>query len=90
MPAADRAAACGGARLKPLSLAVTVGDRSISEVCDLSIGESAEFLKSLELSDDARIPRRLALSSLCSDLRMPQGLPLGFTFNSRQRASISA
>ena len=35
---------CGGARLKPASLAVTVGDQNISEVCDLSIGESAKFL----------------------------------------------
>ena len=36
--------ACGGARLKPSSLAVTIGGQSISAVCDLSIGEAAEFL----------------------------------------------
>src|SRR6185503_11800132 len=28
---------CGGARLKPASLAVTVGGKNISEVCDLAI-----------------------------------------------------
>ncbi len=33
--------ACNGARLKPASLAVTVNDRNISEVCELAIGESA-------------------------------------------------
>ncbi len=36
--------ACGGARLKPATLAVTINDRNIGEVCDLSIGESAKFL----------------------------------------------
>ena len=47
--------ACGGARLKPATLAVTVNDRNISEVCDLSIGESAKFLAGLELSERDRL-----------------------------------
>ena len=47
--------ACGGARLKPATLAVTINDRNISEVCDLSIGESAKFLAGLELSERDRL-----------------------------------
>ena len=47
--------ACGGARLKPFSLAVTVGGQNIAEVCDLSIGESAKFLAALELSERDRL-----------------------------------
>ena len=47
--------ACGGARLKPASLAVTVGGRHISEVCDLAIGESSKFLAALELSERDRL-----------------------------------
>jgi excinuclease ABC subunit A len=47
--------ACGGARLKPATLAVTVGGRNIAEVCDLSIGESAKFLVALELSERDRL-----------------------------------
>jgi excinuclease ABC subunit A len=43
--------ACAGARLKPATLAVTVNDRHISDVCDMSIAESAAFLSSLVLSD---------------------------------------
>lgn len=51
---------CEGARLKPSSLAVTVNDRHISAVCDMSIGESAEFLSGLVLSDrDAMIAERI-------------------------------
>ncbi|MGA9278910.1 excinuclease ABC subunit UvrA [Ilumatobacter sp.] len=47
--------ACGGARLKPATLAITINDRNISEVCDMSIGESAKFLAALELSERDRL-----------------------------------
>ena len=42
--------ACQGSRLKPVSLAVTMGGKSIAEVCALPINESAAFLRELELS----------------------------------------
>jgi excinuclease ABC subunit A len=41
---------CHGARLKPVSLAVTLGGRSIAEVASLPIGGCADFLRTLELS----------------------------------------
>jgi excinuclease ABC subunit A len=47
--------ACDGARLKPLSLAVTVDGRNIAELCDLSIGEAAKVLSELELSERDRM-----------------------------------
>jgi excinuclease ABC subunit A len=51
---------CGGARLKPASLAVTINDKNISEVSDMSIDESAKFLGSLVLSDrDTMIAERV-------------------------------
>jgi excinuclease ABC subunit A len=43
--------ACHGARLKPESLAVTVGGRNIYELCSLSIGNAVEEMATLELSD---------------------------------------
>ncbi len=52
--------ACGGARLKPVSLAVTVGGRSIAEIAGLPIGEAAEFLLGLRLDGrDAQIAERV-------------------------------
>ncbi|MCW2522441.1 MAG: excinuclease subunit, partial [Frankiales bacterium] len=42
---------CGGTRLKPEILAVTLAGRSIAEVCALSIGEAAQFLRSLRLNE---------------------------------------
>lgn len=40
---------CGGSRLKPEVLAVTVGGISIAELCDMSIEDSKAFLDDLEL-----------------------------------------
>ena len=42
---------CKGARLKPESLAVTVGGRNIFELCSLSIANAVEAMSTLELSD---------------------------------------
>jgi excinuclease ABC subunit A len=42
---------CHGSRLKPISLAVTVDGRSISDYCALPIGELAKLLLGLELSE---------------------------------------
>ena len=50
---------CGGARLKPETLAVTINDRNIAEVCDLSIGEAAKFLAAPR-ADRARADDRRA------------------------------
>ena len=51
---------CEGARLKPSTLAVTINNKHIAEVCDMSIGDSAEFLAGLTLSDrDAMIAERV-------------------------------
>ncbi|HEY2176169.1 MAG TPA: excinuclease ABC subunit UvrA [Mycobacteriales bacterium] len=47
--------ACGGARLKPVVLAVTLGDRSIAEISAMSISELADFLGGIELSDRERL-----------------------------------
>ena len=51
---------CRGARLKPVSLAVTVDGRSIAELCALPVGELAKLLLTLELSDrDQQIAARI-------------------------------
>ena len=51
---------CKGARLKPEVLAVTVGDKSIAEICELSIADCATFLKSISLnSREAQIAERV-------------------------------
>jgi excinuclease ABC subunit A len=52
--------ACHGARLKPASLAVTVGGINIHELGEMSIARTAEFLANLELSErDLMIAERV-------------------------------
>ncbi|CAA9217725.1 MAG: Excinuclease ABC subunit A [uncultured Acidimicrobiales bacterium] len=46
---------CGGARLKPESLAVTVDGRSIHDVCVMPIRDAAEVLAAIELSERDRM-----------------------------------
>ena len=47
---------CAGQRLKPSVLAVRINDRSIAEVCSLTIDEAVNFFKSLKLNKrDAKI-----------------------------------
>jgi excinuclease ABC subunit A len=45
---------CEGSRLKPESLAVLVGGRSIADICRLPIRECDEFLRSVDLTDRER------------------------------------
>jgi excinuclease ABC subunit A len=53
-------AACGGARLKPLVLAVALGGRSIAQVAELPISECARFLSELDLPPrEAQIAARV-------------------------------
>ncbi len=43
--------ACGGQRLKPAALAVTVGDKNIYEITSMSIGDLQTFLSEMNLSE---------------------------------------
>ena len=62
---------CGGARLKPVSLAVTVNGRSIGELCALPIGELATTLPALRLSQrDQQIS-----GPILAEVATPAGLP---------------
>jgi len=45
---------CGGARLKPESLAVHIGGQSISQICGLAIADCAKFLAEVEFTSRER------------------------------------
>jgi len=53
-------AVCGGARLRPQSLAVTVGGCSIGDVGGMSIGQALAFFESLEPRDGTDLPAQIA------------------------------
>ncbi|WP_440099105.1 excinuclease ABC subunit UvrA [Streptosporangium sp. H16] len=77
--------ACEGARLKPVSLAVTVDGRSIADVSSMSIGDCAEFLAGLKLSDrDMHIAERVVKEI---NARMGFLLDVGLDYLTMDRAS---
>ena len=79
--------ACHGARLKPISLAVTVDGRSIADYCALPIGELAKLLLSLELSDrDKQIAGRILKEV---NARLGFLLDVGLDYLSLDRASAT-
>ncbi|MBM7800237.1 excinuclease ABC subunit A [Microlunatus panaciterrae] len=80
---------CRGARLKPTSLAVTVGDRNIAEVSAMSIDEAARFLSGLELSDRERQIAERVLKEINERLRFLLDVGLDYLSLSRPTASLS-
>ena len=81
--------ACGGARLKPVSLAVTLAGRSIAEIAALPIGDAAAFLADLELSDrDATIAARV-LKEVNERLRFLTDVGLHYLSLDRPAATLA-
>src|SRR5262249_4756844 len=81
--------ACGGARLKPSSLAVTIGDRNISEVCDLSIADSAIFLVGLELSERERMISERVIKEINARMSFLLDVGLDYLTVSRSAATLA-
>ncbi len=80
---------CGGARLKPEVLAVTVGGRNIAELCSLSVGEAATELASLELTDRQRFIAERVLKEINARLRFLIDVGLDYLSLSRSAGSLS-
>ncbi|HEY0237354.1 MAG TPA: excinuclease ABC subunit UvrA, partial [Friedmanniella sp.] len=80
---------CKGARLKPTSLAVTLGGLNISEIAALSIDEAARFLREIELNDrELQIAERV-LKEINERLRFLLDVGLDYLSLSRPTASLS-
>jgi excinuclease ABC subunit A len=81
--------ACEGARLRPATLAVTINDRNIAEVCDLSIGESAKFLAGLELSERDRMIAERVTKEINARLGFLLDVGLDYLTLSRSAATLA-
>ena len=80
---------CHGARLKPEILAVTVGQKSINEVCDLSCKEALAFFEALELSDRQRFIAGPVVKEVVARLRFLVNVGLDYLTLSRAAATLS-
>jgi excinuclease ABC subunit A len=82
-------AACGGARLKPEVLAVTLDGRSIAEVCNLSVGECAELLAALTLTDRQKLIAERVLKEINARLRFLVDVGLDYLSLDRPAGTLS-
>jgi excinuclease ABC subunit A len=78
---------CGGARLKPVSLAVTVDSKSIADLCGQPIGELAKNLLNLDLSERDMQIARLILKEV--NARLGFLLDVGLDYLTLDRASAT-
>jgi len=69
---------CGGARLKPESLAVKVAGQNIAQVSALSIGECSRFFEQLKLSEREQTIARQILKELKTRLGFLIGVGLDY------------
>src|SRR6476619_2095065 len=80
---------CEGSRLKPVSMAVTLGDKNIAEVCHLPINEAADFLRTLELSPRERQIAERVLKEIQERLNFLLDVGLDYLSLDRPSGSLS-
>ena len=81
--------ACGGKRLKPEILAVTVGGKSISDVTDLSVAQAKKFFEELKLTGkEAMIADRI-LKEINARLGFLVDVGLDYLMLSRSAGTLS-
>ena len=80
---------CKGARLRPEMLAVTVGGKSIYEVCCMSCRESLEFFRSLELTEREAFIGQAIVKEIGERLRFLVDVGLDYLTLDRASATLS-
>ncbi|MEX2196374.1 MAG: excinuclease ABC subunit UvrA [Thermoleophilaceae bacterium] len=81
--------ACGGARLRPESLAVLVGGLGIHEVTRMSARRTIEWFAALELSDTEQQIARLVLREITERLAFLDNVGVGYLSMDRAAATLS-
>ncbi len=81
--------ACKGARLKPASMAVRVGGKSVNEITALSIGKTYEFFEELRLGPKEKQIARRILKEIRDRLRFLKNVGLEYLSVDRPSATLS-
>ncbi len=81
--------ACGGRRLSPESLSVTVGGVNISQFCDQSVTDALAFIKTLTLSQREKMIADAILKEICERLGFLNSVGLGYLTLSRASGTLS-
>jgi excinuclease ABC subunit A len=81
--------ACGGARLKPEALAVTVGGLSIAALADRSVTETLAFFEELELTETQAFIAQRVIQEVTERLRFLDAVGVGYLHLSRAAGTLS-
>ena len=81
--------ACGGARLRPETLAVTVGDLNISQLTSLSIRETLTFTREVRLSEREQMIAERLLKEIRERLQFLVDVGLDYLTLSRASATLA-
>ena len=81
--------ACHGQRLKPESLAVTVGEKNIFEVTDMSIAKLTDFLKELKLTKTQELIGSQVLKEIRARVQFLMDVGLDYLTLTRATATLS-
>ncbi len=81
--------ACEGARLRPESLAVTVGGLNIHQFTQLSARAGLEWIEALELTDTERTIARLIVREIAERLRFLDSVGIGYLSLERAATTLS-
>ena len=81
--------ACEGRRLKPEALAVTFGDKNISEVTGFSIAKATEFFSSVELTEREQLIGRQILKEINARIGFLKDVGLGYLTLDRSAATLA-
>ena len=85
----DDCAVCRGRRLKPEALAVTVCEKNISELCQLSITQLQEFVKNMVLTEREQMIAKQINIELNARLAFLHNVGLTYLTLSRKTATLS-
>lgn len=80
---------CKGKRLSDVSLAVTVGDINIADLCDKSVVQIMEFIDALELSERDKIIAQPILKEINDRLGFLNSVGLDYLTLSRSSGTLS-
>jgi excinuclease ABC subunit A len=81
--------ACDGARLRPESLAVTVGGLNIYEYTQFSAKRALEWIEDLELTETERAIARLVVREIGERLRFLDSVGIGYLSLERSATTLS-
>ncbi len=81
--------ACGGRRLKPEVLAITLGGQSIMDICELSIDDALDWFSHLKLDEKQTKIAHLILKEVCSRLQFLKDVGLSYLTLLRSATTLS-